>query len=636
MKVSDTNAVGMDVLALSDNTKYSYRGLMSGVLDFIKKNQLLDRALWKRFVDQFKEADSDYDGGWRGEYWGKMMMGACYILEMTKDDELYSVIEETVRDMISAQDELGRISSYAVNHELTYWDMWCRKYVMVGMEYFLPVCRDEALSKEIIECLCAQLDAIMREIGPDKKPVCKASGNWRGLNSASILEPVVLLYKLTEKSEYLDFAKYIVESGATSVCDVFELALEDKLYPYQYPVTKAYEMISCFEGLIELYRITGDEKCKETAVRFGDKLLESDFTIIGSCGCTHEFLDHAKVRQAKEETGPLMQETCVTVSVMRYLWQLTRLTGDFKYADCFERAFYNAYLGALNTEHVVTDAFKEENPGLVYEPLPFDSYSPLTAGYRGRAVGGYKVMSDSHYYGCCACIGATGAGLFTKLQLMRSENEITVLMYSDAVINTLTPKGQNFRISMNTSYPKTVNVIMEISLEESEEFTLTFRVPNWIKSVYAAVNGEEVFPENGKIRINKEWQDGDRISIAFKRKLKVVEPVPYEHDVLMTGINWDEDYLCPVYDEAGEDTPKHFAVEYGPLVLTAQQSRGWNSDKTYSYENIAEAVINKYDYCMIETVLQQKDGTELVLTDYANSGKKWGDQDKIAVWIKSE
>ncbi len=78
--------------------------------------------------------------------------------------------------------------------------------------------------------------------------------------------------------------------------------------PYQYPVTKAYEMISCFEGLLELYRVTGDEKCKKAALNFTDRILETDFTVIGSCGCTHEFLDHSTVRQAKEETGPLMEE----------------------------------------------------------------------------------------------------------------------------------------------------------------------------------------------------------------------------------------------------------------------------------------------------------------------------------------
>ena len=66
--------------------------------------------------------------------------------------------------------------------------------------------------------------------------------------------------------------------------------IQKQLYPYQYPVTKAYEMMSCFEGLLEYYRETGIEKYKQAVINFADMVLESDFTIIGSCGCTHETL----------------------------------------------------------------------------------------------------------------------------------------------------------------------------------------------------------------------------------------------------------------------------------------------------------------------------------------------------------
>lgn len=67
-------------------------------------------------------------------------------------------------------------------------------------------------------------------------------GYWRGLNSCSILEAVVKLYNLTGEKRYFDFASYIVDCGGTDVANIFELAYENKLYPYQYPVTKAYEI----------------------------------------------------------------------------------------------------------------------------------------------------------------------------------------------------------------------------------------------------------------------------------------------------------------------------------------------------------------------------------------------------------
>lgn len=135
-------------------------------------------------------------------------------------------------------------------------------------------------------------------------------------------------------------------------------------------------MISCFEGLIELWRATGDETCRLAAIRFTDKILETDFTVIGSCGCTHEFFDHSTVRQANESAGPLMQETCVTVSIMKLLWQVTRITGDMKYMDAFERAFYNAYLGSLNTELVIPGWLQENIPPFATAPCPLTATVP--------------------------------------------------------------------------------------------------------------------------------------------------------------------------------------------------------------------------------------------------------------------
>ena len=40
-------------------------------------------------------------------------------------------------------------------------------------------------------------------------------------------------------------------------------------------------MMSCFEGLLEYYRITGKEWQREAVIRFADRILESDFTVIG-------------------------------------------------------------------------------------------------------------------------------------------------------------------------------------------------------------------------------------------------------------------------------------------------------------------------------------------------------------------
>ena len=311
------NVMKLETAKINSN----YNGIIDKSINFIEEFQLLRTDLWRRFVQQFKE-DADYEGGWRGEYWGKMMRGACFVYQYSQNPELYEVLEETILDILSAQDEKGRISSYGIDHEFDAWDIWGRKYVLLGMQYFLEICQDEDLATKIIDSMRRQVDYMMSKIGRQRDGeivITKATRHWRGLNSSSVLEPIVKLYNITKEQKYLDFATYIVGRGGTDVVNIFDLAYEDKFYPYQYPVTKAYEMTSCFEGLLEYYHVVGEEKHKISVINFANKILESDFTIIGCCGCTHELFDHSIVRQANTTNGKIMQETCVTVTLMKTL-----------------------------------------------------------------------------------------------------------------------------------------------------------------------------------------------------------------------------------------------------------------------------------------------------------------------------
>lgn len=365
-----------DVCFADYENQYNYTSKLHSVFDFILEHQLLDPVLWQRFVDQYK-LQKDNGRGWRGEYWGKMMRGACFVYSYTRNTQLYKQLTQTVQDMMGAMEEDGRLSTYLREQEFGGWDMWCRKYVLLGMQYFMEICDDAQLKQKITTSMCRQLDYIMSKVGPgeDKKLITKTATHWRGLNSSSILEPVVRLYSLTGKQEYLDYAKYIIDCGFTDISNIIQLVIDDDFPPYQYPITKAYEMISCFEGLLEYYRITGEEAYRQVLIRFADRVLETDFTVIGSCGCTHEQFDHSTVRQANTTNGP-MQETCVTVTLMKFMYQMHLLTGDSKYVDAFEQSLYNAYLGAVNTEQIVEPLIYESTPTGLQSPCPLTATLP--------------------------------------------------------------------------------------------------------------------------------------------------------------------------------------------------------------------------------------------------------------------
>ena len=628
--------------------EFTYSGRIEESFRFIEEKQLLKREVWARFVNQFRIQEDTWK--WRGEYWGKMMRGACFVYSSTRNPELYDVLRESMEDMLTCQEENGRISSYCEDKELHNWDLWCRKYVLLGMQYFIEISDDKELCDRLMDSMCRQVDYLIERIGSKddgKTPITATSRFFRGLNSSSILEPIVRLYSLTGEKKYLDFAEHIVSCGGTRIFNVFEAAYKNNIYPYQYAITKAYEMMSCFEGLLEYYRVTGIEKHKTAVLNFVDGLLESDFTVIGGSGCTVEMLDHSTVRQSCRNTGDrsyVQQETCVTVTLMKLLYQAHILTGDPKYADAFERSLYNAYLGVLNTEDQLGATWRFSTPELVLEPLPFDSCSPMVSDKRGNSVDGICVMSDMHYYGCCACIGSAGMGLVSKMQLLNTRKGLALNLFIDGSISAYTPTGKKIGVKVSTEYPKTENVKIKLSLEENERFELLLRNPQWSKTTTIAVNGKTVSVSEGYTAIEREWQDGDVIEIALDMRTEVVRPIVYGGQMLCAHWVGKEDYVIPEYDEQDSQSKHRLAFRRGPLMLAQENRFGYDVeipvdidawDKEYVDTPFVDSTEIPYKH-MVAVKLPLKSGGYMTVTDYASAGKLWSDDTKLSVWMLTD
>ena len=142
----------------------NFQGILMDTARFIEREQLLDEKLWTLFVNQFRRSVDDADHGWRCEYWGKMMRGAVFTYEVTGSEPLYRAMERTVRDLLTAQDGDGRFSSYSREVEFHGWDLWGRKYILLGLEYFLEICRDEALAGQVLEAMKRHADYIVGRI----------------------------------------------------------------------------------------------------------------------------------------------------------------------------------------------------------------------------------------------------------------------------------------------------------------------------------------------------------------------------------------------------------------------------------------------------------------------------------------
>ena len=596
------------------NNKFNYRGIAEAKYTgpeheyvlLTEKHQLLEKKTWDKFVFVFTEDSDDHDIGWRCEYWGKMMRGACLTYRYHGTDELYDVLEYAVRELLKAQRNDGRFSTYSETKQFNGWDLWGRKYVLTGMMHFIDICKDETLKEEILEAICRHADYIVEHIGEGdgQKSILKTSDHWLCLNSCTILEPFIDLYSRTKKQSYLDFAKYIIGLGGCAGGNLIDLAILDEIAPYEYPVNKAYEMMSFFEGLLAYYEITGEEKYLDAVVKFIEKVNETDVTIIGCSGCTHELFDHSIVMQT-EFNEVQMQETCVTVTWMRMLARLHLLTGEVKYIDRIEKSAYNALYGSINTKN--EKGFSIEDKYFI-DPVIFDSYSPLYNNRRGFATGGFKKFRTGGFYGCCACIGSAGTAIFPLIGVLKSEDGIVINEAFEGIVNTKTPSGKPITLNSVSDYPVGEKYALALFLESDEEFELKIRIPDGCAEATVRIGDEIKNAYPGYFSVKRVWCDGDTVEIELPRHLK-------SHH--LNGKT---------------------AYTYGPLVLARDEIKeGKPTDSPFTpTEYNAYRIAPKEDGELLRIYLECE-GDDVLLTDYSSCGKYWTRKDaKVSVWLNAK
>ena len=583
-----------------------YTGAPHEYVLFTEKHQLLNKKTWDKFVEVFTEDSDDHDIGWRCEYWGKMMRGACLTYRYHGTDELYEMLDYAVRELLKVQREDGRFSTYSEKMQFNGWDLWGRKYVLTGMMHFIDICKDEALKAQILEAICHHADYIVEKIGAGEgqKSILETSSHWLCLNSCTILEPFMDLYNRTGKQSYLDFAEYIISLGGCGGGNLIDIALEDVKAPFEYPVNKAYEMMSFFEGLIAYYETTGKEKYLDATLKFVEKINETDVTLIGCSGCTHELFDHSAIMQT-EYNEVQMQETCVTVTWMRILARLHLLTGKVEYVDRIEKSAYNALYGSINTKN--QDSFSIED-GRYFDPVPFDSYSPLYNNRRGIATGGFKKFRTGGFYGCCACIGSAGTGIFPLIGVLKSENGIVINEAFEGVVTTKTPLGKPVTLNAVTDYPVGDKYALALFLEENEEFELLVRIPDWCDEATVKIGDEIKKAYPGYVSLKRVWSDGDTVEIELPHHLK-------------------SHYLN------GKT-----AYTYGPLVLARDEIKeGGKIDTEFTpTEYNAFKMLPANEGEMLRIMLECE-GDDVLLTDYASCGKYWSKKNaNVSVWLNAK
>ena len=588
---------------LTNASHAEVKGFSGVKLDASYNNRILAQDVDK-LIQPFNHRDEH--SCWQGEFWGKWFTSAVLAYKYNPTPELAAKLKSAVDGLIKTQTSDGYIGNYAPESRLQAWDIWGRKYCMLGLIAYYDLTND----KKALNAAAREADFLMKELN-DKSLKIVELGNHRGMAASSVLEPVCQLYTRTGKKVYLDFAEEIVRQWETpqgpqliSKADIpvgsrFAKP-EDNWYGWEQG-QKAYEMMSCYEGLLELYRITGNEKHKEAVEKTWQSIIDSEINIAGS-GSAMEAWFSGKEKQ----TAPIAhyQETCVTVTWIKFNQQLLRLTGDAKYADAIEKTYYNALLGAMKPDG-----------------SDWAKYTPLS----GQRLEGSEQCGMG--LNCCNASGPRGLFTIPHTTVMQSQKGVYINFYIDGSYEVESPKNHPVIIKQNTDYPVSGIINLDIEMKGKENFEIALRIPSWSTKYKVLVNNKEtnvtgdIVPGNYLI-INREWENNDQISVEFEMKGKL--------------------------HKMGE-LPEFVAITRGPIVLSRDERLGnpameavltpltdenGNIELIYEDSSDSEMWMSFSAKFVPESYTEQGAGEiKVQLCDYASAGNTTNSFPFFKVWL---
>jgi DUF1680 family protein len=196
------------------------------------------------------------------------------------------------------------------------------------------------------------------------------------------------------------------------------------------------------------------------------------------------------------------QETCVTVTWLKFTEQLLRLTGEAKYADEAERTYYNALLGSMSGRGAV-----------------WAKYTPLS----GQRLPGSEQCGMG--LNCCEANGPRGLFNLPMHMVMETKNGFQVNYFANGTFNLKGLKGYAVTLTQHTTYPRSGVVEMGIDVQRPQEMEVRIRIPAWSAATKLSINGTAVDDvKAGEYAVIKRaWKTGDKISLELDMRGRVVE-----------------------------------------------------------------------------------------------------------------
>jgi hypothetical protein len=286
-----------------------------------------------------------------------------------------------------------------------------------------------------------------------------------------------------------------------------------------------------------LYIYTGKDEYLRFALALERRIFDHHMLIDGIPSTSEEF---------RTLTSLDAHETC-DISDHTWSWgYMLSATGDSRWADCVERAVFNAAPGAI----------KNDWKAVQYFSCPNQFLATLTSNHCIEKYGNGWMAYQPNPGEDTACCGGNVHRIFPNyvLRMWTKTNDggLAAALYGPSRVNaTVGTEGRQIEIVQTTNYPFDEDIYFKINASASVTFRLLLRVPGWCSEPRLKVNGEaQSVTQNDKgfLVLLRRFNPGDEVTLTLPMKVAVS--------------HWPEDGI---------------GIERGPLVYSLPIKEDWKS-----------------------------------------------------------
>lgn len=453
---------------------------------------------------------------WAGEFIGKYLLGAIPACRMTANARLRDYIGRVVRELIATQAEDGYLGPFRKEERLLgHWDLWGHYHVILA----LLLWHQETGDPDALACAVRAADLICRTYLDGPRRMREAGSTEMNL---AIIHALGRLYRITGNERYLRMMREI-EKDWESEGDYFRTGLAGVPF-YRIPKPR-WESLHNLQGLVELYRITGDERYRRAFLSHWQTIRQHDRHPTGGFSTGEQAIGNPYSRGAIE--------TCCTIAWMAITVDALRLTGDPQVADELELSTWNGMLGAQHPS----------GRWWTYD-TPLDG---------ARLASAHSIVFQARQgtpeLNCCAANAPRGLAMLADWAVMRDRDGLTINYYGPCRISASLADGTPVELIQETRYPDDGTVRLQLAMKRQARFNLRLRIPAWSRHTEVLLNGEPV--SAGKraasrhggivpgtyLAIERRWRQGDSLEIRLDMSLHywAGEKARAGHAALYTG-----------------------------------------------------------------------------------------------------